>query len=258
MRQLRDEHRRRVRTPVACPAHCDGGRARTILLAGVSAVLALVGAISAVPGDAHARARLVVAGDSVGANLADGLRWALRKDRRYRVYKDTKAGTGLARPDVYNWHRQIRRIIRRRRPDVMVVMLGGNDRQDMIIRGRRLKRFTRAWYERYERRVIRFAKSVVRRGRRVYWVGLPEVSSKRMTRDYARFNEIFRRVARRYRIRYIDTRGVLSDRRGRYQAYGPGVDGSRVRLRLDDGIHLTRQGSRVLGQYVARYIRRGG
>jgi hypothetical protein len=217
----------------------------------IGAMLLFAGA-GAVP--ASARHNVVVVGDSIGANLADGLRWALRGNRGYRVYKATKPGSGLVRPDNYDWNRAARRIIRRRKPTTLVVMIGGNDRQDMIVRGRRLERFSQAWYREYRKRVGKFANILSASRARIIWVGLPRVRSGKMTRDYAKFNEIFRATARRIGARYVPTRGVLGGGTGAYRKSGTGVNGRRVTLRKDDGIHLTRAGSRLIGRYVARRI----
>ncbi|MEL6288381.1 MAG: DUF459 domain-containing protein [Pseudomonadota bacterium] len=202
------------------------------------------------------RERIVVIGDSVGANLADGLKWAFRKDRSVRVIKRTKAGTGLARRDVYDWPRALRRIIRRDRPDRIVILIGGNDRQDMRVRGRRYHRFTKPWGREYVRRLERFTNQLDASGAQVTWIGLPNVRSRRMTRDYRQFNSWVRRAAKRRGMDYIPIKPLFVARNGGYDAYGRGVNGRRVRLRDRDGIHMSRHGSRLMGRFVAERLKR--
>ncbi|MEL7544194.1 MAG: DUF459 domain-containing protein [Pseudomonadota bacterium] len=205
------------------------------------------------PTSSRDRHRLVVIGDSVGANLADGLKWAFRRSEFIKVRKRTKAGTGLARPDVYNWPRALRRIIRRDRPDIVVVLIGGNDRQDMRHKGRRYERFSKPWAREYIRRLERFANQLEKSGAKVFWIGLPNVRSSRMTRDYHRFNAWVRRAARKRGQRFIPIRHLF-EARGGYSAYGRGVRGKRVRLRSRDGIHMSRHGSYLMGRHVSQEI----
>ncbi|MEO0619628.1 MAG: DUF459 domain-containing protein [Pseudomonadota bacterium] len=206
------------------------------------------------PTSSRDRQRLVVIGDSVGANLADGLKWAFRRSKIIKVSKRTKAGTGLARPDVYNWPRALRRVVRRERPDILVLLIGGNDRQDMRHKGRRYERFSKPWSREYVRRLERFADQLEESGAQIFWIGLPNVRSARMTRDYHRFNAWVRKAARARGQRFIPIRHLFETNGGGYSAYGRSVRGKRVRLRSRDGIHMSRHGSYLMGRYVAQEI----
>jgi len=198
--------------------------------------------------------RLVVIGDSVGANLADGLRWTFRRRDGVKVKKQTKAGTGFVRTDVYNWPRAIRRLVRRGRTDIIVILVGGNDRQDMRVRGRRHERFSKKWWAEYRKRLDKAASMLNSSGAAIYWIGLPNVRSRRMTRDYENFNRLFERIANKYNFRFIRIKRLF-ERNGRgYSDYGRGLSGKRVRLRSRDGIHMSTRGSKLLGRYVADHI----
>lgn len=198
--------------------------------------------------------RMVVIGDSVGANLADGLRWSLRRKGKIRVKKMTKAGTGFVRTDVYNWPRMIRRLSRRRKADIIVILIGGNDRQDMRVKGRRYERFSDRWHQAYVNRLHNVAELLRASDAAVYWVGLPNVRSRRMSRDYKVFNRYYRRISKRYGFKYLESRQLFETRSGGYSDYGKDLRGRRVRLRDRDGIHMSSAGSKLLGRYVADEI----
>src|SRR5690606_22026505 len=199
--------------------------------------------------------RLYVFGDSFAAELADGLRWALRDRKDVTVIKRTKAATGLVRDDVYDWMAVIREVLDRREPQIVVIAMGGNDRQDMRVAGRRLERFSEPWRAEYLRRVDRLLSMLNESGAAVYWVGLPSVRSSQMTRDYRRFNAYFRQATRRYDMVFLDVEKLFAGEDGGYSAYGKALDGRMQRLRDGDGIHLTVAGSQKLGEFVARRIR---
>jgi hypothetical protein len=86
---------------------------------------------------------------------------------------------------------------------------------------------------------------------KVYWVGLPRVESRRMSRDYRILNAIYRREARRHGFTYVSIWKKFSNAKDAYTSFGR-VDGHRRRLRKHDGMHFTEIGSRVLALHVAR------
>ena len=198
------------------------------------------------------RYRLYVLGDSLAANLADGLIWAMRDTRDVQVIKRTRAATGLVRDDVHDWTQSVAGLVETDKVDIAVVAIGGNDRQDIRIGGTRHRRFTPAWRQEYRQRVAHFMRTLGSKGAAIYWVGLPTVRSGAMSRDYQRLNAIYREIAQAQGIRFIDVRGKL----GGYAAYGGGLAGKTERLRDSDGVHFTFEGSRMLGLLVAGDIRR--
>lgn len=199
--------------------------------------------------------RLYVFGDSFAANLADGLKWALRGRKDVSVVKRTKAATGLVRDDVYDWMDVIRNALNRREPQIVVIAMGGNDRQDMRVKGRRLERFSEPWRTEYRKRVDELLSLLSESDAAVYWVGLPAVRSTQMTRDYRRFNTYFREATHRHGMVFVGIDELFAGENGSYTAYGKALDGRVRRLRDGDGIHMTMAGSQKLGEFVARRIR---
>jgi uncharacterized protein len=199
----------------------------------------------------HQRITFAVVGDSIANELGQGMQSLYRRSSRVRVLKKTKFSTGLVRTDYYNWYAVLPPFLRYYRPDVIAVNIGGNDRQNLFVDGRRLERFSRPWLRAYENRVARFMTLLKRSGAKVYWVGLPQVRSQRMTRDYWTLNRIYRREAERHGFIYVSIWDKYADSRGGYTAYGRAVDGHTRRLRKTDGIHFTDAGKLRLAVDVA-------
>ncbi len=200
------------------------------------------------------RITFAIVGDSIANELGQGMRTLYRRNARVRVIKKTKFSTGLVRTDYYNWYAVLPSFLRRYRPDVIAVNIGGNDRQNLFVNGRRLERFSKPWLRAYENRVSRFMTLLKRSGAKVYWVGLPQVSSRRMTRDYRALNQIYRREAERHDFTYVSIWNRFSSSKGGYTAYGRGIDGRNRRLRTTDGIHFTDAGKLRLAVDVADAI----
>ena len=216
---------------------------------------------SAQPNNSHtlvARSRtasIAVVGDSIANELGRGLQALFSNRRTIRVVKETQFATGLVRTDEYDWDGTMRRFLARHRPDVIVVNIGGNDRQPIRYGGRTLDRFTRAWYREYERRVSRFMNILKRSRAKVYWVGLPIVRSNRMTRDYWTMNRIYRRQAARHHFTYVSIWRTFAGSGGGYTPYGRSLRGKTRRLRNEDGMHFTADGRLRLAAHVARAMR---
>jgi hypothetical protein len=197
------------------------------------------------------RITFAVVGDSIANELGQGMQALYRRSSRVRVIKKTQFSTGLVRTDYYNWYAVLPAFLRRYRPDVIAVNIGGNDRQNLSVNGRRLERFSQPWLRAYAERVARFMALLKRTGAEVYWVGLPQVRSPRMTRDYRVLNQIYRRAAARHDFTYVSIWNSFANARGGYTAYGRAIDGHHRRLRKEDGIHFTDAGKLRLAADVA-------
>lgn len=196
---------------------------------------------------AHAGPKhLVVVGDSLATGLYYGLRDAMVGNRIAVLVRRTKGATGLAPVRAYDWIAAARRIKRKDNPGIIVVCLGGNDRQDMFIGSKRLKRFTKGWWAEYRRRVDTFMQVLAAGDARVFWIGLPAVRPKKMSRDYANLNAVYEHIANRHGITYIDTYALTS--------VGAGALSKR-RLRDEDGVHFSGYGNMTLGKIILRAIK---
>ncbi len=209
----------------------------------------------AIPAKSFARpVTVAVIGNSIATELGRGMQALFAHDRHVRVIKRTKFSTGLVRTDYFNWNRAAARFLARHRVDKIVVVMGGNDRQSVNVGHRRLERFSRAWRRDYRRRVAHFMRILKRAHAKVYWVGLPQVASREMTRDYRILNSIYQREARRHHFTYVSVWHTFANSKGAYTAYAR-VGGRRERLRKKDGMHFTHIGNRALAHYVAHVMR---
>ncbi len=199
---------------------------------------------------AHAgQKRVAIYGDSLATGLFFGMRELLGDIDKLEVLRRSKGGTGLVRNDEYDWVARAEEYVTADRPDVVVVSLGGNDRQNFNFNGNSIERFTDDWWIEYMRRVEQVMMSLKRGSRTVYWLGIPIVRSDRMTQDYAKLNTLFRELCRVHGIIHVDIweRFRSSDRR--FSSYVT-VSGQKMQVRTSDGIHFTEFGNQRLAQIV--------
>lgn len=216
----------------------------------------------AAPAEAHSTAlsarsqvtRIAVLGDSVAHDLGRGMQDLFINNKRVQVIRQTKFATGLVRTDYYNWNKVARDFLRRHKPDVVFVVIGGNDHQTIRRHGKRYNPDTKTWRAEYSRLVSQFMNNFSRKHThaRVYWVSLPPVRSSKLTAAYRRLNAIYRAQAKRHGFHYVSIWRKFLTAKGAYSSFGDNLNGVRRRLRMDDGQHFTEDGRLLFAHDVAR------
>ncbi len=198
------------------------------------------------PGREHDRSRrpvtaeqplqVLLVGDSLIGTIADG--FGRRTDGRERIrwHKDVRISTGLARPDVLDWHDHLQRQLATHDPDVVVLMLGGNDDQSLTgAPGGVIHLGDEAWAAEYERRVTDLLTIADGQDRLVVWLGLPAVRPAKLERARVTMRAAAERAIAGTQVVLLDTAPIVSP--GGYTAR---LDGAQVRA--DDGVHLSHAG----------------
>ena len=165
--------------------------------------------------------------------------------------RDTQLSSGLTRKDFLDWPQRLARLLIEDRPDVLVVMFGGNDYQDVIFDGQLLERPSQPWLDFYRSRVKEAMDLLNQPGLQVIWVGQPVMRNDFYSEGMEHLNEIYRsEAATRQSITYFDTWSLFADPQGNYTDT---IDGTLVRE--IDGIHLNTEGgirlARAIWQQVA-------
>jgi hypothetical protein len=201
-----------------------------------------------------APARVLIIGDSMMRVTAHATSLALDKRTGVESKSHTSLGSGLARLDVYDWMGEADRLVKEFNPDVSMVWFGTNDRQPMQTADNGIVRLDdKAWEEEYARRVGEMMDILTAgNGSKVYWLELPVVREERMTQEVAVINRIAKAEAeKRDQVEFFPTENVLTRRPGVYSPMLIGNTGRPIKVRDDDGIHLTREGAnRVADAFV--------
>ena len=200
------------------------------------------------------RLRIAVVGDSLAQGIGFGSEDVF-KPFWTEVYKQGRISTGLARLDYFNWMAEMRTIVDRADPDLVVVMVGENDNQGLLYPDGTLQQDigTFPWAEAYQGRVEQFAKIATSRGGHVIWVGLPNGRDRGRWDFIQKQNGIFETVANELpNVAYFDTWNTFAAPDGGYTAYYH--DGNKViEVRAPDGVHFNSDGYRLLMQKVAEF-----
>jgi hypothetical protein len=220
-------------------------------------MLACSPAAAAALGPRVARAdghRILVVGSSmIGGGFGLYLENALHKDHGQRVLRYGKASTSLARPDFFDWSEHGAKLVESFKPDVSVVMFGGNDVQGLFMgkKNNWVRWPDAGWSDEYARRVAAFAQVLAPAGQQMFWIGMPIMRSPKFSARMERINTIFRaEMAIRRNALFVETWGALTDRRGVFSEHMDVGARKRVRVRAGDGVHVTPAGAHVLKSHV--------
>jgi len=197
---------------------------------------------------------VAVIGDSMANDLGNGMEDLFARRKNVQVVKKTRFATGLVRTDYFNWNTTIRDYLSHHDPDVILVLIGGNDRQPIRADGERFDPLTQPWITEYQRRVSQFMRNIRRERAKVFWVGLPVVRSDSLSRAYHVMNKVYRYEARRYGFKYVSIWDEFLTPSGDYTSFGQSLQGVKRRLRKNDGMHFTETGRLSLAAHVAQAI----
>jgi len=190
-------------------------------------------------------------GDSLLQYMESSLRTEQKQAQLFTHDFDWRYSTGLARPDYFDWPGRVSERLRDGEPAAIVVMLGGNDGQAMSTPGGVLHRETEAWKAEYRARAQALGDAMSSRGAEVFWIGLPVMRNRGMHRRAQSMNAAYSGVAAATdRVHFVDIWELFADDQGRYSKYLMDSDGIRRIARGDDGVHLSRGGTRRLAQHL--------
>lgn len=200
--------------------------------------------------------KILVLGDFLANGTADGLSEAFAQAPGVVVIDRSNGSSGLVRDDYYNWPDQALSIVEEVKPSIIVVQLGSNDRQQLIVNGQREAVRSINWLAEYERRTQQLIDAVQGRKIPLLWIGLPAFKSPSMTTDMVVLNGIFRNLVEKAGSEFIDIWDGFVDEEGKFIFTGSDINGQQVRLRGSDGINVTKAGRRKIAFYAEKSIRR--
>lgn len=200
--------------------------------------------------------KVLILGDSLAAT-GFGALLERKLDERSDVvcYRKGKSASGLARPDFFDWMDQAKRQIEFRQPDLVVVIMGGNDGQDLTRssgKGKRVHWGDDDWAAAYRDRMDRFLVEVSASQRKVLWLGLPTMGLSSLEAKLVTIREIQKEAVEALdsEARYVETAPFVTAEDGKLLKEARVGGKKPQKLRADDRIHFTMSGSEYLADQV--------
>jgi len=202
--------------------------------------------------------KILIVGDSM---IVEGFGPRLEND--LSVYSDLevkrrgKYSTGLNRRDVFDWNKYSLELIEEFKPEVLVVMFGANDSQNILDNQNQPYRVSDPeWDGIYTQRAAEYMALINQKVEKIYWVGQPVAREAVFSGRLKHLDEIYEREAQKWsNIEFIPTWERFTTAEGKYQAVVADDGGLRQRVKTDDGIHLTYHGSKIMSQLVVGVLK---
>ncbi len=189
--------------------------------------------------------RVLVTGDSLATYVGLQLTNLTGSAGLMSVSMLDRNGTGLTNPSFFNWQKAARTDMEKRNPEVVIMIIGGNDGWNMDTpSGQNVQVGDDDWIDEYARRTAAVMRTFQGDGRAVYWSGPPTARAAKWDTLYRKINRADAAAAEALPgATYVDLySGTAVD--GRYSEYVQ--DGSKkVKARQADGIHWSFAGSRL-------------
>jgi uncharacterized protein len=191
-----------------------------------------------------------VTGDSQAQFVGEILTDLLPSDL-FDVSVVARNATGLTNPEFFNWEINARQEIAARKPDAVVMVMGGNDGFNVLHEGTLYGPDDPNWQLEYARRAAVVMRELSSNGKRpVYWVPPPTARDPKFNEIYTTQNKAVEQAAAAVDgARYVDIYNTIN--RGRYSDELK-IDGRRVLARQSDGVHFSREGAVVPARLILR------
>jgi len=209
-------------------------------------------AITLVSGD-----KVFFVGDSMMQGVAPHMANTLHKNFNIDSIDLSRQSTGLAYPSFFNWPQTVEKTLQTDpKIRLMVVFLGPNDPWDMPDgKGRPFLRFeTPDWEIAYRQRIDSILDAAHAHAVQVIWVGPPNMFKDRLSTGMAYLRDIYASEIQRYQQHYLSANDILGYQTSDFSYYLPGDEGKKVKIRVDDGIHFTPTGQRMIADGVLSLI----
>lgn len=172
-----------------------------------------------------------------------------------RVVRAWRSGTGLARPEVFDWRAQYPKLLGSAHPDLVICAIGANDAQNFLLDGKPVAFGDETWNREYQRRVAGLLETVAPGDTPVLWLALPSMRSEKFARRVLRLNGVVKQaLARERRTVWLESNPLLGGGAVDYVEFQKNRQQKLERLRQDDGIHLSDAGAARIGPAIVAWV----
>lgn len=197
---------------------------------------------------------ILTIGDAIGGGLGAGLARVTEPSGNYDVSIRLNEESGLARPEVYDWAATVPKILDGNAFDVIVVMLGSNDRQMIRDGNMRYEFGTPEWTTTYAMQVNLLLDRLAASNARVIWVAPPPMRDPEYDAAMKTIAALQKELVEKRGMTFVDLRPDFTNPDGTYTDSTTDGAANIIKLRGRDGISFFKTGNNLMGEKVLAVI----
>jgi hypothetical protein len=199
---------------------------------------------------------IAVFGDSLADGVWAGLYQEEKTNPQDKLYRDSKVGTGLTRPDYDTFVAGFIGTLDADKVTDAVVMFGANDDEGLRDDNHHGYSFqSPGWIAAYTLRVNGIIAACQRRNIRVFWLGLPVMRAPDRNQDATFLNAILQKAVTDDGETFIPLEDRFKGEDGAFALYLPDAKGDLRQFRAPDGTHFTFLGYDTIAKQVLTAIK---
>lgn len=203
--------------------------------------------------EAAQKGPVLLVGDSMMKAPGNSLGRIFRKDK-ISFKNEASLGSGLARLDAYDWFGKLEEFKTALNPNLVIIMMGANDKQPMKSDTAILQPDTPEWDTEYAARIGKMMDIASNNGTtEVIWIKLPPMKDEAMNKHAEAVNAILdKEVKTRSNVVLYDPMPELTPRTPKeYKKVIMSSTGTPIEIRSDE-VHLSPQGANILAQNMMK------
>jgi len=196
--------------------------------------------------------KILFIGDSLMQGVAPRVKRALYQKYHIESLDLSKQSTGLSYPRAFNWPKTVEDTLAQD-PSIklLVVFLGPNDPWNYPVKGhaKYLQFKSAQWEATYRYRINRILNAAQSNHTNVIWLGVPCMRKLKLHSDMLYLNTLYQSEVEKANGHYIATSELLGCSDKEYANFIETSKGNS-KVRIDDGIHFTVLGQRILANRI--------
>lgn len=186
--------------------------------------------------------RVLVTGDSLSTYPGQELVKLMADNENFVIRMEWANGSGLTKPNVLDWAQYARDLTSKYQPDLVIIILGGSDTVNMVTNGELIERTSDGWIDEYSRRIQLVSTEFQANGvTNLIWAGPPPTRNENRNLSYAKINSSLTATAAA--LPFLKQLDTFTNIQPQLRAT---IDGESILLRQADGVHWTREASRLI------------
>lgn len=200
--------------------------------------------------------KVLFAGDSLMQGVAPYVKKMLFKQYKIESLDLSKQSTGLAYPNAFNWPKTINEnLIADPSIKLLVIFIGANDPWDFPIKGyAKYAKFKSAlWEEHYRLRIESILNSAIEHEVQVLWLAAPCMRKSKLNDGMVYLNNLYESEIEKVQQHFLSTNELLGCTYEKFSNFTKS-DKAKIKVRVDDGIHFTSTGQKILAKAIMEQI----